>query len=42
MLQVPDDAKALDVMITSLEEEIALCNVVFQDLLAVQKIVKVQ
>lgn len=41
MFQLPDDAEALDAKIASIEEKIALCDMVFQDLLSLQRIVKV-
>lgn len=41
MFQFPDNAEALGAMIASIEERIALCDVVVQDLLAVQRIVEV-
>ncbi len=35
-----DNAEALSEMMTSIEEKMALCDMVLQDLLAVQRIVK--
>ncbi|MCJ8728514.1 hypothetical protein PDJAM_G00005250 [Pangasius djambal] len=39
-VQFPDSAEALGTMMESIEERLALCDVVFQDLLAVQRILK--
>lgn len=41
MFQSPDDAEALGATIMSVEEKMALCDVIFQDLLVVQRILKV-
>lgn len=41
MFQFSDNAEALGAKIESVEEKITLCDVIFQDLLAVQRILKV-
>ncbi|GAA6103018.1 uncharacterized [Tachysurus ichikawai] len=39
-VQFSDDAEALGVMVLSVEDKVALIDVIFQDLLAVQSIIK--
>lgn len=41
VFQFSDDAEALGVMVLSVEDKVALIDVIFQDLLAVQSIIKV-